>query len=260
MAAGWDAATPPEHPCWWLLVRDAAGAVVGVGMRTAPFAPYPPYLLPVPDDAVRELARVLDARGEHVGGVNGALPASRLLAEEMARLQGQQAHVEEQVRLFEVPSAGDLVEPAPAAGSFRLATAHDLDLVVRWFHAFHAAAAEQAGRGGEHGRELGLSDADLAARVDAGCVALWEVDGEPVHLTGSNPPAYGVVRVGPVYTPREHRGRGYASNAVHEVTRRALAAGHRACLFTDQANPTSNRVYTALGYAPVVDMAHLLVG
>ena len=27
--------------CWWVLVRDEAGEVVGVAMRTAPFAPYP---------------------------------------------------------------------------------------------------------------------------------------------------------------------------------------------------------------------------
>ena len=31
------------------------------------------------------------------------------------------------------------------------------------------------------------------------------------------------------------------------------------CLFTDQANPTSNKIYEALGYRPVVDMAHFVV-
>ena len=31
------------------------------------------------------------------------------------------------------------------------------------------------------------------------------------------------------------------------------------CLFTDQANPTSNKIYTALGYQPVVDMANLII-
>jgi heme/copper-type cytochrome/quinol oxidase subunit 1 len=36
-----------------------------------------------------------------------------------------------------------------------------------------------------------------------------------------------------------------------------LAGGARVCLYTDQANPTSNRIYAALGYRPVVDMANL---
>ncbi len=74
---------------------------------------------------------------------------------------------------------------------------------------------------------------------------LWEVDGEPVHLTGRNPASYGAARIGPVYTPREHRGRGYASATVAELSRRILDEGDRPCLFTDQANPVSNRVYEA---------------
>ncbi|WP_395694501.1 GNAT family N-acetyltransferase [Nocardioides sp.] len=80
-----------------------------------------------------------------------------------------------------------------------------------------------------------------------------------MHLTAMNAPAYGVSRVGPVYTPAEHRGHGYASAAVAEVSRRILEAGDRACLFTDQANPTSNKIYEAVGYRAVVDMANLLV-
>ncbi len=35
--------------------------------------------------------------------------------------------------------------------------------------------------------------------------------------------------------------------------------GERACLFTDQANPTSNKIYEAIGYRRVVDMANLRV-
>jgi len=31
------------------------------------------------------------------------------------------------------------------------------------------------------------------------------------------------------------------------------------CLFTDQANPTSNQIYAALGYQPVADMANLVI-
>src|SRR4051812_43498370 len=64
-----------DVPTWWLVVRDEAGAVVGAGMSTAPFAPYPPYLLAMPTDAALQLARTLHERGEVLGGVNGALPA-----------------------------------------------------------------------------------------------------------------------------------------------------------------------------------------
>jgi predicted GNAT family acetyltransferase len=68
-----------------------------------------------------------------------------------------------------------------------------------------------------------------------------------------------VSRVGPVYTPPAERGRGWASNAVAEVSHRIQAEGARVCLFTDQANPTSNKIYAALGYRPVVEMANLVI-
>jgi predicted GNAT family acetyltransferase len=91
---------------------------------------------------------------------------------------------------------------------------------------------------------------------------LWfwvDPSGKPVHLTGAHPPAFGVARIGPVYTPPAERGRGWASNAVAEVSRRLRSEGARVCLFTDQANPTSNKIYAALGYRPVVDMVNLVI-
>ena len=51
----------------------------------------------------------------------------------------------------------------------------------------------------------------------------------------------------------------FASNAVAEVSRRIQAEGARVCLFTDQANPTSNKIYAAIGYETVVDMANLVI-
>jgi predicted GNAT family acetyltransferase len=100
----------------------------------------------------------------------------------------------------------------------------------------------------------------MLRRIDAGRVWFWiDERGERVHLTGANPPSFGVARIGPVYTPGHLRRRGYASAAVARVSRQIVAHGARACLFTDQANPTSNQIYQSLGYRPVVDMVHLLV-
>ena len=101
---------------------------------------------------------------------------------------------------------------------------------------------------------------DLAERIAEERVLVWEDErGRVVHLTGHNLPSFGVARVGPVYTPREHRGQGYATAAVAAVSCRLLDRGARVCLFTDQANPTSNRIYEALGYRRVVDLANHVV-
>jgi hypothetical protein len=258
-AAAADAQGRPRgaEPRWWVLVRDDAGEVVGVAMRTAPFVPYPLYVLPMPDEAARDLARALHDRGEAVAGANGALPATRVLADELARLTGCEVHVLEHLRLFEL---GELAVPPSPPGRLRVATADDADLALAWFLAFESAAAEQAGRAGAHGMLEGFTLDDMHARIDDGVIWFWEDEsGERVHLTGASLPAYGVTRVGPVYTPTAHRAHGYASAAVAELSRRYVEQGVRVCLFTDQANPTSNKIYEAIGYRPVADMVNLLV-
>jgi len=242
---------------WWLMVRDESGAVVGAGMRTAPFAPYPPFLLPMPDEAAVALAHVLHERGEEVPAINGALPTVELCAAELTRLGGGRVEVGQHTRLHEL---GELVWPAPVPGGLAVATEDDAELVTEWFGAFMGDADEQAGRPrGASAHEV-PDDEEMLRRLQAGRLWFWvDETGQRVHLTGANPPSFGVARIGPVYTPPAQRGRGWASNAVAAVSHRMRADGTRVCLFTDQANPTSNKIYTTLGYRPVVDMANLVI-
>lgn len=102
--------------------------------------------------------------------------------------------------------------------------------------------------------ELGLADGAMAqrsvdARVAAGGLLVWDDGGAPVSALGLSPEIAGVVRVGPVYTPPEHRRHGYASSAVGAAARRALAAGARRCvLFTDVDDPASNGIHASVGF------------
>jgi hypothetical protein len=62
-------------------------------------------------------------------------------------------------------------------------------------------------------------------------------------------------RVGYVYTPPESRGRGYASACVAALSQGLLDGGVEFCvLYTDLSNPTSNAIYTRLGYYPIDDV------
>ncbi|MDW3848259.1 GNAT family N-acetyltransferase [Micromonospora sp. BRA006-A] len=242
---------------WWLVVRDASGAVVGVAMRTAPFPPRPPFLLPMPRKAAVALAEAWHRRGERVRAVNGALPAARACADEVARLDGGRVAVAQHTRLHLLDH---LTPPAPVPGALRAATTDDIDLVAAWFGAFTADADEQAGRPRGAGAHETPGRAEMLHRIRDGRVWFWtDESGAPVHLTAANPPSFGVARVGPVYTPPGQRGRGWAGNAVAEVSRRLTAEGARVCLFTDQANPVSNRLYARLGFRPVVDMVNLVL-
>lgn len=251
------AGTPrPGYPRWWAVVRDHGGEIAGVAMRTAPLPPHPLFVLGMPIEAAAALAGELRDRGEEVRGVNGSLPAASSVASEIARLCGGTVRTWEHTRLYELKN---LIPPSAVPGSPRFANAQDLELCLTWFAAFHDDAAEQAGRDVSDGAVTMVTQHDLKERILELRVLLWEVHGRPVHLCGFNAPSFGVSRVGPVYTPREHRGHGYASAGVAEVSRRLLAEGSRVCLYTDQANPTSNKLYMALGFEPVVDMANFLI-
>ena len=242
---------------WWLVVRDESGNVCGAGMRVAPFAPYPPFLLPMPDAAAGALARALHERGEGVLAVNGALPAAERCAAELAWLGGGRVEVSQHTRLHELRT---LAPPAPVPGRLVAATEGELELTLQWFAAFMGDADEQAGRPRGTSSYEAPDRAELLRRIRAGCLWFWaDETGRRVNLTGATPPAFGVARVAPVYTPPSQRGRGWASNAVAEVSRQLRARGARVCLFTDQANPTSNKIYADLGYRPVVDMANLVI-
>lgn len=246
---------PPGVPHWWAVARDQQGAIVGAAMRTARFAPYPAYLLSMPDEAAVELARRLHERGETLAGANGTLPATRLVAEETARLAGRTAWMLERTRLWE---ATEVRPPSGVAGRLRAAREDEVGLARDLYLEFGMAAAEQAGRVDPHPTDV--PDADgMRRRIQQGGVWFWEHDEEPVCIVGVSAPAYGVARIGPVLTPRRHRGHGYARAAVGRAAADVLAGGSRVCLFTDVDNPVSNHIYAVIGSEPVADTANYVV-
>lgn len=86
----------------------------------------------------------------------------------------------------------------------------------------------------------------------------WWFNGEPVALAVARAPVAGAARVGPVWTDPNRRGRGFGAAATAAATAHALAAGAaHVCLYTDLANPVSNRLYPRLGFVAVRDHREL---
>lgn len=242
---------------WFATAEDTDGKVVGTAMRTAPFVPYPPYLLDMPDAAAEALADAVLDLGDPVGGVNGLRPAADVFAARVVARVGGAVSVSMHTRLFELT---DLTPPAPAAGRLREVRRDEADLALDWFVRFFADADEQAGRRPGEGHTQDVTMVDVERKLDENGLWFWVDDADqPVSMVGCNPPAYGVARIAPVFTPKGLRGHGYASNAVAQVSQILLDRGIRVTLFTDQANPTSNRIYQALGYRPVVDTVDLRI-
>jgi predicted GNAT family acetyltransferase len=139
------------------------------------------------------------------------------------------------------------VEGVP--GRLRRATGADRELLTEWFVAFAAEALGENVNPQAAGRSV-----DAYLGTEGMGLYLWE-DGRPVSIAGRSRPTPNGVTVNYVYTPPEHRNKGYASACVAALSQLLLEEGYRYCfLFTDLANPTSNKIYEAIGYEPVCDM------
>ncbi|WP_026411460.1 GNAT family N-acetyltransferase [Actinomadura oligospora] len=198
---------------------------------------FPLVLTDVTDDAARRLADVLPVT---TTGVNAERSAASAFAASWRSRTDMTPWMLQEQRLYRLD---ELVQPDPMPpGTWRVATSADLSRVLTWVDGF---AAEAGG---------GAPRAVTEERLNAGCVVLWEVDGEPVAMAGRTATVDGMTRVAPVYTPSAHRRRGYGAAATAAVSRSALDGGVRdVVLFTDLANPTSNGIYQAIGYRPVSD-------
>ena len=91
--------------------------------------------------------------------------------------------------------------------------------------------------------------------IEQGRLFVWSEGDQAVCMLKKNRPTTSTIAISYVFTPQELRQRGYATAAVHNLTRRLLKEGYKACtLFTDLNNPTSNSIYQRIGYQPVVDI------
>ena len=137
-------------------------------------------------------------------------------------------------------------------GSARRATAADIELITDWRMAFVAEAVPFDASPRDEVRADALQQ--LAAPPERTGTLLWEDGGRSVSMASYGGPTPNSLRIGPVYTPPEFRGRGYASACTAAASQYILDSGKTfATLFADLANPTTNHIYQEIGYEPVCD-------
>jgi uncharacterized protein len=236
------------------LVRDG-GDVVGAALRT------PPYNLilarPRSFEALAALAEALAE--EDLPGVVGVQPEATEFADLWSQLAGRNARTNMRQGVY---SLERVERPPAAAGSARVATQDDRDLVVRWWIAFLGEALHEGGPGREHAEE----NVDHRLSSPSAGILLWDDGSEVVSAAGWGGRTPNGIRIGPVYTPPELRGRGYATALTAELSQRLLDGrlldgGRRFCfLYTDLANPTSNAIYERIGYRRVAESAEIVFG
>jgi uncharacterized protein len=232
------------EPPYFAVVRDEE-RVVAAALRTPPFN----LVLSTIDDpgAIALLEADVVARWPDLPGVLGPTEHAARFARLWEARTGRGATLRTAERAFRLTK---VTPPRSVSGRLRIADAKDRQRAAAWFVAFGAEALRLDQ---DPARMLEFADR-LISRRGGRALYFWD-DGEPVSMTGVAATTPSGSRIGPVYTPPELRGRGYASALVAAVSQMQLDAGRRFCfLFTDLANPTSNKIYQDLGYEPVCDV------
>ncbi len=235
---------------WWWLIKDDEGAVVGAALRTAPFGL---SLGPMPLEAAARLADAVardDDQFPWIGG-NEEIVQEFLRAYREHQSPGSR-RTAERGRRSVIYELTDLRVPE-VEGASRVATLEDFDLVEQWNRDFHKFIDGEATTPSENDR------AALVAKLKSGTMYLWCVNNVAVamagHLSPVETPTGLVTRIGPVFTPAQHRGHGYASAVTASLSATLLRHGSRVMLYTDSTNPTSNGVYQRLGYVRLDQVA-----
>lgn len=226
----------------YLATVEEGGEVVGCAFRT------PPHKLCItrmPEPAAGVLARDVAELYDVLPAVIGSEPGASAVAGAWCALHGGAFRATMGMRIHALER---VVHPhPPAPGRFRLAEPGDLGVLEDWHLGF------------ERDTHIPLvSDPDrIRGRIESGSLGVWE-DGGLRSMAAAVSPTRGTIRIGGVYTPPMSRGRGYGSAVTAALSQLSLDRGYRLCvLYTDLANPTSNKIYRALGYEPVCDVVDL---
>lgn len=234
------AARPGQaDPMLYAVERDDEPVAAGVMTPGHPLV-----LSTAPDSAIAPLAARLAADGVKVPAASGPdeTVAAFAVAWSAQTLAPYRTH--SMLGLHHLTEV--LSPPRPAEGAMRAAGPDDVGFATAWAERFFV---ETGHVGQDDPRRV------VEERVREGRLSFWcDPADRPVCMVGWAGKTPNGVRVNFVYTPPEHRNRGYATSCVAALTRRLLDRGSRFCvLFTDLAKPTPNEIYRAIGYRRLCD-------
>jgi len=243
MGGGGEAATRPLNEQCYLATIEHSGDVVGCAGCT------PPYGLNITRAAPRALKILLDDVAEKYNSlpsVRGPEPTVSDFADRWSARFRTHARPIMRMRVFQADSVRS--PERLAAGALRVASERDLPTVEQWVTDFHEEAA------------TGIPvdpTRDTRRQVAEGRFFLWDHSG-PVSMAMFGRRTQQSVGIGIAYTPPEYRRHGYASTCVAALTEQLLLSGATICYInTDVTNPTTNKIYTTIGYRPVCDLSNI---
>lgn len=238
--------SPPKIAPVLIRIVDG-GETVSAAIQTLPMNLVLTYATA---DQVAFLAKHLNEINASFPGVVGPAVESELFANAWTKLTGRPNKLGMGQKIYKI----EQVEfPSGVPGDFRSAEKRDLDLVTEWAIAFAKESLPADPRSEQHWK-------DFAERsIQNKTAYLWTIEDVPVSMAHTGRPTKNGVSISGVYTPLNERKKGYASGVASHLSQMMLDSGKKFCvLYTDLANPTSNKIYQNIGYREVSDSKHFI--
>ncbi|MED1508880.1 GNAT family N-acetyltransferase [Bacillus proteolyticus] len=196
----------------------------------------------IAEEDIVELAKELTKVYPDIPGFIGNKKVIKKLAEEIAILEQKKIVVGMEQGVYELKR----VKKKWNDGIFRTINSDELPLIEKWIYQFC--------------EDVKLPTTKEEAKQTAHTLITTnrlfglEVGGKLVSVAAKTRPTTNNITVNFVYTPKEERKKGYASNCVAALSQRMLDEGYKTTtLYTDLANPTSNKIYQEIGYEEIME-------
>ncbi|PRT03385.1 GNAT family N-acetyltransferase [Bacillus wiedmannii] len=195
------------------------------------------------EEEIVELAKRLAEVYPNVPGLIGNKKTVQRLAEEIAVLENKKTNVVMEQGVYALQQ---VKKKWTEDGAFREIGSDELPLIEQWIYQFC--------------EDVRLPTTKEEAKQTAHTLITnrrlfgLDVDGKLVSVAAKTRPTTNNITVNFVYTPKEARKKGYASSCVAALSQRMLDEGYKTTtLYTDLANPTSNKIYQEIGYEQIAE-------
>jgi len=219
-----------EQPILMLLQTHPKQIIVSVFQKITPLE------LPL-------ISKLIHESITEIPGFIGEKALVREMAQHIASLRQLKVVLGMDQRIYQLNE----VQKKPSnLGNFRWITKNDQSIIQQWVYDFAASVNQPF--------EMEQASKRAEELIQSGKLAGWEVDHQLVSMANASRPTKNNITINFVYTPKEFRKKGYATNCVAELSERLLESGFSStCLYTDITNPTSNKIYLEIGYQPMID-------
>ncbi|CRK82089.1 GNAT family N-acetyltransferase [Neobacillus massiliamazoniensis] len=185
---------------------------------------------------IEELA--IHLKGVSLPGISSEPEITAMFAEVFSNRNGIPFYSDMTLEAYHCPK---VIKPVNVTGKLQKATQQNVVVIAEYLAGF---LNDALGTKVEPNTQLDKAK----TMVDAGGLYHWMVDDQPVSMANISHRSPRHARINTVYTPDEHRKKGYASALVAELCCIIETEKLVPMLYADIKNPTSNKVYQNIGF------------